>query len=80
MNRTKINYAVDIAFLVQFVLVGYSGLLLLICGHSTSYFWKVIHEKIGILMLIFFIAHVVLHWGWLTLNTKRCLSQKKEEG
>jgi uncharacterized iron-regulated membrane protein len=78
MNRTKINYIVDLAFLVQFALVGYSGLLLLIDGHGVSYFWRFIHEKIGILMLIFFIAHIALHWSWLVLNTKKCVSIDKE--
>lgn len=78
MNRTKLNYILDLAFLVQFVLVGYSGILLLIDGHGTPFFWKLIHEKIGILMLVFFIAHFVLHWGWLVLNTKKCFSRKNE--
>ncbi|MDQ1275928.1 MAG: hypothetical protein QG610_1503 [Euryarchaeota archaeon] len=78
MNRTKINYVVDLAFLVQFVLVGYSGLLLLIDGHGVSHFWKFIHVKIGILILVFFIIHFALHWGWLVLNTKKCFIKNKE--
>ncbi|WP_082092970.1 DUF4405 domain-containing protein [Methanosarcina siciliae] len=78
MSRTKINYVVDLALLGQFVLVGYSGLLLFIDGHGTSHFWKFIHEKVGILMLVFFIAHFVLHWGWLVLNTKKCFRRNKE--
>jgi len=78
MSRTKINYVVDLALLVQFVLVGYSGLLLLIDGHGTPFYWKIIHEKLGILMLVFFIAHFVLHWGWFVLNTKKCFSRNKE--
>lgn len=78
MNRTKLNYVVDLAFLIQFVLVGYSGLLLLIDGHGVSYFWKFVHEKVGILILVFFIIHLVLHWGWLVLNTKKCLSTNEK--
>jgi hypothetical protein len=78
MNRTKINYFVDLAFLIQFVLVGYSGLLLLIDGHGVSHFWRLIHEKIGILILVFFIVHFALHWGWMVLNTKKCFSRSKE--
>jgi uncharacterized membrane protein (Fun14 family) len=78
MNRTKLNYIVDLAFLIQFVLVGYSGLLLLIDGHGVSYFWKFIHVKIGILILVFFMLHILLHWGWLVLNTKKCFSINKK--
>lgn len=74
MNRTKLNYYVDLAFLIQFVLVGYSGLLLLIDGHGVSHFWKFIHVKIGILILVFFMIHILLHWDWLVLNTKKCFS------
>lgn len=78
MNRTKLNYFVDLAFLIQFVLVGYSGLLLLIDGHGVSQFWKFIHVKIGILILVFFMLHILLHWGWLVLNTKKCFSISKK--
>lgn len=77
MNRTKLNYYVDLAFLVQFALVGYSGILLLIEKHGVSPFWRLIHEKVGILILVFFIAHIVLHWGWLVLNTKKCFSRDR---
>ncbi|HOW14715.1 DUF4405 domain-containing protein [Methanosarcina sp.] len=72
MNRTKLNYVVDLAFLIQFVLVGYSGILLLIDGYGVSHFWKFIHVKIGILSLVFFTIHLVLHWAWLVSNSKKC--------
>ncbi|HIH74067.1 MAG TPA: DUF4405 domain-containing protein [Methanosarcina sp.] len=78
MNRTKLNYIVDLAFFAQFVLVGYSGLLLLIEGHDVSHFWKLIHEQLGILMLVFFIAHIALHLKWAVFTTKKFLTKQRE--
>ncbi len=78
MNKLKINYFVDLALFVQFALVGYSGILLLFNDHGVSQFWKLIHEQLGILMLVFFVAHVVLHWRWMVYTTKNLLRSGRE--
>ena len=36
MKRIKLNYIMYLAFIAQFVLVGYSGLLLFVGGHGTD--------------------------------------------
>lgn len=78
MKRLKLNYFVDFALFVQFVLVGYSGILLLFNGHGVSQLWKIIHEQLGILMLVFFVAHVVLHWRWIVYTTKNFFRRDRE--
>jgi len=78
MKRIKLNYIVDLAFFAQFVLVGYSGLSLFIDGHGTPHFWKLIHVQLGILILVFFIAHIALHWKWMVFATKKYFSREKE--
>lgn len=78
MKRIKLNYIVDLALFAQFVLVGYSGLLLFINDHGTSHLWKLIHEQLGILMLIFFIAHIALHWNWMAFTTKKFFTRENE--
>jgi len=78
MKRLKLNYIVDLALFVQFALVGYSGILLLFNGHDVSQLWKVIHEQLGILMLVFFVAHVVLHWRWIVYTTKNLFRRERE--
>ncbi|HEY3363360.1 MAG TPA: hypothetical protein VGK06_16470 [Methanosarcina sp.] len=71
MKKIKLNYLIDFAFFVQFVLVGYSGLILFFYRHNASYLMWIIHEKIGILMLFFFVAHIALHWRWILFSTKK---------
>lgn len=78
MNRLKLNYFVDLALFIQFTLVGYSGILLLLNGHGVSHLWRVIHEQLGILMLVFFVAHVILHWKWIVYTTKNFFRTGKE--
>jgi hypothetical protein len=78
MKRIKLNYIVDLALFAQFVLVGYSGLLLFIDGRGTPHLWKLIHEQLGILMLIFFIAHITLHWRWIVCTTKNFFRKETE--
>ena len=78
MNRLKLNYFVDLALFIQFALVGYSGILLLLNGHGVSHLWRVIHEQLGILMLVFFVAHVILHWRWIVYTTKNLFRTGKE--
>ncbi|MCQ1534933.1 DUF4405 domain-containing protein [Methanosarcina sp. KYL-1] len=78
MKRITLNYLVDLSLFVQFVLVGYSGLLLFFNDHGTGPFWKMIHEKLGIVMLVFFIIHMALHSKWITCTTKNLF--RRENG
>ena len=82
MKKTTINYIVDIPLLVQSVVVGLSGVLLMYGGHHVSYLgldgreWLYLHEQIGILMVVFSLLHVVLHWKWLACTTKNFFNFK----
>lgn len=81
MRKTKLNYFIDLAFFVQFFLVGYSGLVMYFDRHAAGPILRLIHDKVGILMLLFFVVHVALHWRWIALTTKnffRKESQMKE--
>ncbi|MDR7666056.1 DUF4405 domain-containing protein [Methanosarcina sp. Z-7115] len=78
MNRLKLNYFVDLALFVQFALVGFSGILLLLNGHGVSQLWKGIHEQLGILMLVFFVVHIALHWRWIVFTTKNFFRIERE--
>ncbi|WP_011307948.1 DUF4405 domain-containing protein [Methanosarcina barkeri] len=78
MKKTKLNYLVDLAFFVQFVLVGYSGLIMYFNRHSAGPILRLIHDKVGILMLLFFVVHIALHWKWILLTTKSCFRKVKQ--
>jgi hypothetical protein len=70
MRKITLNYLVDLAFFVQFVLVGYSGLVMYFNRHAAGPILRLIHDKVGILMLLFFVVHIILHWRWIVLTTK----------
>ncbi len=78
MKKINLNYLVDLAFFVQFALVGYSGLIMYFNRHAAGPILKVIHDKVGILMLLFFVVHIVLHWRWIILTTKNCFIKEKQ--
>lgn len=78
MNRIKLNYLVDLAFFVQFVLVGYSGLIMFFNHRGAGPILRLIHDKVGILMLVFFVIHIALHWRWIVCTTKNFFRKDSE--
>lgn len=77
-KKTKLNYLLDLAFFVQFALVGYSGLIMFFNHHAAGPILRLIHDKIGILMLFFFVAHIALHWRWIIFITRSLFSRQRE--
>lgn len=67
----KKNYIVDLALFIQFVLVGGTGLIMYLNHRAGGQILRLIHDQIGILMLVFFTVHVVLHWKWIAGTTKK---------
>jgi hypothetical protein len=78
MKRVKLIYIVDLALFIQFLLVGGSGLIMYFNHQAGGYLLRLIHDKIGILMLIFFVAHIVLNWRWIVSTTKKLCKRGKE--
>jgi hypothetical protein len=78
MKRVKLIYIVDLALFVQFLLVGGSGLIMYFYHHAGSPLLRLIHDKIGILMLVFFVVHIVLNWEWIVGTTKKLCKKGKE--
>lgn len=71
MKRIKLIYIVDLGLFIQFLLVGGSGLIMYLNHQAGSPLLRLIHDKIGILMLVFFVAHIVLNWRWIVSTTKK---------
>lgn len=78
MKRIKLNCLVDVALFVQFVLVGYSGFVMYFNHRAAGPILRLIHDKVGILMLIFLVAHIALHWRWIVFTTKNLFGTKRE--
>ena len=80
MNRTKLNYWIDIGLAISFLICFITGLikwpgLIKIIGVSA---YKVLHVKnisilhdwSGLIMSILVLVHLALHWKWLVCVTK----------
>ncbi|RPJ73966.1 MAG: DUF4405 domain-containing protein [Alphaproteobacteria bacterium] len=71
MKRVKLIYIVDLALFVQFLLVGGTGLIMYFNHHAAGHLLRFIHDQIGVLMLVFFVAHIILNWKWVVGTTKK---------
>lgn len=78
MKRIKLIYLADLILFVQFVLVGGSGLIMYFNHRAAGPLLRLIHDKIGILMLVFFVAHIVLNWRWVVGTTKKLCEKGAE--
>ena len=80
MNRTKLNYWIDIGLAISFLICFITGLikwpgLIKIIGVSA---YKVLHVKnisilhdwSGLIMGLLVLVHLALHWKWLVCVTK----------
>jgi hypothetical protein len=81
LNRTKINFVVDVIALLAFVFLTATGFLLYNTlpagsGHFTRIWgldrheWGQIHFWIAIIILAALAIHVILHWRWIVSIVK----------
>jgi hypothetical protein len=80
MSKLKIIYLVNIMLFIQFILVGGSGLIMYFFHHAGGPLMRLIHDKIGVLMLVFFAAHLILNWKWIMNSTKKFLTKNADSG
>ena len=82
MNKAKLNYWLDAAIGVAFLLSAISGLVFLlpaglssgsrILGLSTQA-WDALHVWSSLAMIAGVLMHLVLHWKWIVSMTRRTL-------
>lgn len=77
MNRTKVNYWVDLVIALAFVGSAVSGIVFLFpYSGSTAVgipyiVWDQIHTWSSLLMIGGVFAHLVLHWKWIVAMTRK---------
>ncbi len=81
MNRTKLNYWIDIGLAISFFtcfitgLVKWPGLVKVIGvpAYKTLYVngISLVHDWSGIIMGALILVHLVLHWRWIVAVTKK---------
>jgi len=83
MNKTLMNYIIDIPLMILTVLEGLSGIILQFGSRNVSYLgmsmfsWKHIHVICGVPMVILFVIHLALHWRWVICVTKNTFGLNK---
>jgi hypothetical protein len=85
MKRSLINYTVDVGMLISFVAVLFTGIvkfpmLLRMLAKRGVYLPSseitIVHEWGGVMMALFIMLHLILHWKWLASSTKRFFTKK----
>jgi len=67
-KKTRTNLLVDILIFVVFLIV-----------YEEKSTGTAIHEWLGVMLGLFFIVHIILHWKWLVVNTKLFLDRMRTE-
>lgn len=78
MNRAKLIRLVDLTLLVQFALVGCSGLIMFLNRSAESPLLRLIYDTAGTLILFLFAAHVLLNWRWILFTIRKFCRRGKE--
>ena len=88
MNRTKLNYWIDVGLAISFFTCFYTGLvkwpgLVKIIGTSAYKIVRVknislLHDWSGIIMGLLVIIHLALHWKWIVAVTKNIIIKSKK--
>jgi hypothetical protein len=85
MDKTKINYWIDVGMGIAFILAFITGIFKF--PNLTQYFTAVfrlisartiskIHDWSGLIMGIFVFVHLALHWTWIVAMTKRMFKRQ----
>jgi hypothetical protein len=90
MEKSKINYFIDLLMLISFVINSFTGLIIFFFlptgirrGGYQEFLgiikqnWVDVHNWSGILFLLLVVIHLILHWNWIVSKTKSFI--KKEE-
>ncbi len=86
MNKTKLNYWVDVGLALSFLLVFLTGIFKFpgfskFLGTTTSNKLNsqtitLLHDWSGLLMGLLVLIHLILHWKWIVSVTKSMFSKK----
>ena len=90
MTNAKLNYVVDFLMGISFCITALSGLVIFLFlprgarqGGFQEFFgitkgtWTTMHNWMGILLILFVLIHLILHWRWIFSMTKAIFKGKK---
>jgi len=73
MDKTKLIYWTDVGMGISFLVVAITGFLKLDEPRNFMF----VHDWSGILMSVFVLIHLILHWNWIVCMTKNILKEKE---
>jgi hypothetical protein len=85
-NRSVTNYFVDVGLALTFLIVAITGVfkmpILFKLGivNYKNFNMKIInqfHDFAGIIMTILVIIHIILHWKWIVVMSRKIFIRKK---
>ncbi|MEM2226169.1 MAG: DUF4405 domain-containing protein [Candidatus Bathyarchaeia archaeon] len=83
MEKSKINYIVDVLMVLSFFVVAVTGLVLFLFLNGRGRFfgsirhaYVSIHNWSGMIFIILVIIHLILHWDWIVCMTKNVFIKK----
>lgn len=92
MKKTKLNYLVDLCMGLCFLVVAITGVIIFLFLPSgirrggyqqfwgiTKQNWENIHDWAGIILLIFIVLHLILHWSWIVSMTKALFRENNQK-
>ncbi len=74
MKKIWVNYFIDVLLGIAFLLCGITGILklpILFNVIRPSLVMSKIHDISGVMMVILVFIHLVLHWKWIVVMTRR---------
>ncbi|MBT6995197.1 DUF4405 domain-containing protein [Candidatus Woesearchaeota archaeon] len=86
MDKTKLNYWIDVGLLISFLGAGITGIIKLKAiatqlglewGDPLMKTLSTIHDWSGIVMVLLVLVHLILHWDWIVCETKNIFSKKE---
>ena len=91
MEKSKINYIVDVLMAISFFVAAITGLVMFFFLPSgvqrggyqeflgiIKHIWVDIHNWAGIILIILVIIHLILHWNWVVFMTINICSKSKK--
>ena len=88
MNRTKLNYWIDVGLAISFFVCFITGLIKLpglikvigVSAYKTIQTSNIsmLHDLSGLIMGVLVIIHLALHWKWIVSVTKNIFKKDEE--
>ena len=89
MDKTELNYIIDILMGISFTITAVAGLIIFIFLPSgikqgsyqhflgiSKQVWINIHNFSGVVLITIILVHLALHWDWILRMTKKILRRK----